>query len=82
MCMSAEKYKQCNLRKGTSCMVSWIPVRAAKVGNIVDVFDAGKRAKWFVEAVGNVAMSKEAVDKQERVFKQFQGSTKGGGIDV
>ncbi len=75
----SESFTQCVMRNGTSETTGYIPSRAARVGNKIELpdFDGGF---WEVISLGH-KMHKAAVQSQSRNYKGFQGSTKGGGID-
>lgn len=73
--MTDKSMTQVSLKRGTSHMVTFIESWAAKVGNQVEILDTGKEM-WDIIGVGSTTN----VDRS-RDFKQFQGSTRGGGID-
>lgn len=77
----SEIYAQCRMRLNNVETVGYIPARAAKVGNEVELFDKdGSSQFWKVLSVGTTR-TKEQVKEAERGYKDFQGSTRGGGID-
>jgi hypothetical protein len=64
---------------GDKRTVGYIEERGAKVGKQVELVDVDGEF-WDVLSVG-YSMSKEAFQRQNRTYKIFQISTKGGGID-
>lgn len=74
-----EFYKQCRFKKGNYETIGYIPSWAAKVGNRVQLLSLDKQFWQVTECGQNVPA--EFVKDNERNYKEFQGSTKGGGID-
>lgn len=73
--MSDKSMTQVSLERGTERTVSFIETWAAKKGNRVELIGMGEEL-WDVVAVG------ATTDKDmSRMYKEFQGSTRGGGID-
>jgi len=72
-------YSQCRFSKGNSNTIAYIPSWAAKVGNNVQLITLDNEF-WRVDEVGE-KVSAEFVKENERNYKEFQASTKGGGID-
>lgn len=72
-------YTQCTFRKGNAETRAWIPSTAAKVGNRVQLVSLDNEL-WDVISTGET-VSKEFIKENERNYKEFQGSTNGGGID-
>ncbi len=76
------KYKQCNFCQGDSRTTAWIPAWAAKSGNSVQLkTHDNPESFWWIESVGDMELDESAIRSQERNYKEFQGSTRGGGID-
>ncbi len=78
--MKDDNYAQCELSRGTFKTTGFIPEWAAKIGNMVELPDFDGDF-WRVDSVG-VVLPKGQLRIQERAFKEFQGSTRGGGIDA
>jgi hypothetical protein len=77
-----EKYKQCMLQKGRGNMVCWIPSWAAHTRNRVQLKDSDNPQEfWQITAVGELEIDESEVRNKGRNYKEFQGSTRGGGID-
>lgn len=76
--MKNEFYCQCRFSLGNRHTHGYIPSWAAKVGNEVELVDLG--GFWRIDEVGE-KVSADFVKDNERNYKEFQGSTKGGGID-
>jgi hypothetical protein len=77
-----EKYAQCEFTRGGESRfytVGFIPIWAAKVGNMVQLVDLDGQF-WKIEVVG-AELDKDKMRTQERGFKNFQVSTRGRGID-
>lgn len=71
----SKEMTQVSLERGTERTVTFIETWAAKVGNKVELIDSGE-GMWDVVAVGGTT------DKDlSRMYKDFQASTRGGGID-
>ena len=79
--MSSELYYWCNLQRENNHTSGYIEERGAKVGSKVELVDLDGEF-WEVMSVSENSVTKDFVRNQERAFKQFQASTKGGGIDV
>lgn len=77
--MKNDTYCQCRFSKGNQFTVAYIPSVAAKVGYEVQLLSLDGEW-WRVDEVGE-KVSAEFVKENERNYKEFQGSTKGGGID-
>lgn len=76
------KYKQCNFSHGVALTTAWIPSWAAQVGNQVQLKDSeDPNIFWHILHVSSAEREEEEVKAQERMYKQFQHSTRGGGID-
>jgi hypothetical protein len=75
--MSAREQK---ILGGDRHTIAWIPEHAAKVGNQVQLLSLDGDF-WEVAGVGSVRKPKEEVKEDERAYKDFQESLKGGGID-
>jgi hypothetical protein len=88
--MKNETYKQCRFRKfikgfhpGTGDYhetVAYIQSWAAVVGNRVQLLSLDGEF-WEVTEVSKEAVSHDFIRENERNYKEFQGSTRGGGID-
>lgn len=72
-------YKQCRFKKDKHETIAYIPAWAAVVGNKVQLLTLDGEF-WEVVEAGSVVPA-DFVKKNERNYKQFQGSTNGGGID-
>lgn len=77
--MSNNLYYWCFLRNGNKHTAGYIPEMGAKVGALVEMVDLDGEF-WTVESVGRSA-TKEYVRANEKKFKDFQHSLKGGGIE-
>lgn len=77
--MKYDNYRQCRLSKGSSKTIAYIPSWAAKIGNEVQLLSLDKEF-WIVDEAGQ-EVSADFVKENERNYKEFQGSTDGGGID-
>lgn len=77
--MKIEYYNQCRFSKGTHKTIAYIPSFAAKVGNEVELLSLDGEF-WKVDEVGE-KVSVDFVKENERNYKEFQGSIKGGTID-
>ena len=75
-----EQYFQCTLTKGEETTIGWIEERGAFVGAIVELLDLDGEF-WTVTIVGDKSLPKSLIRENERKFKAFQKSTRGGGID-
>lgn len=75
------QYVQCKLKKDNSFTHGYIEERGAKVGAFVELIDFDGEF-WEVISVSDIFIDKDMIRKQERNYKFFQGSTRGGGIDV
>jgi hypothetical protein len=73
-------YYWCTLKKGTTTTMGYIEERGAKLGTSVELIEDNSEL-WEVVCVSEQPVSKEYVRSLERKYKQFQGSTRGGGID-
>ena len=78
--MSKSDYYWCQLENGTKQTVGYIPAKGAKVGRMVEMVDLDGEF-WRVTSVQEPGVSKDYVRSQEKRFKEFQGSLKGGGIE-
>ncbi len=74
-----DKFAQCKMINGDAVTTGFIPLWAAKVGNTVELPELDGE-NWLITSVGTV-VSQEQMRSKERAFKDFQGSTRGGGID-
>lgn len=75
-------YKQCEFGIGNRRTIAWMPAHAAIAGNSVQLKDSSDPEEfWEILSVGEIELSEEAVRRQARNYREFQGSTKGGGID-
>lgn len=72
-------YFWCTLKNGNKETCGYIEKRGAKAGNRVELPDLDGEF-WEVTLVFTPGVSKEFVRTEERSFKDFQGSLKGGGI--
>lgn len=81
MNMTDERFKQCKFKKGDTYTIAYIPEHAAKVGNRVELLTLDGDF-WEVISVSEQSVSKQAVKDNERNYKAFQASTRGGGIDA
>lgn len=77
--MKTEFYKQCRFKKDKYETIAYIPSWAAVVGNKVQLLTLDGEF-WEVVEAGN-EVSADFVKENERNYKEFQGSTRGGGID-
>lgn len=77
--MTEEMFHWCQLANGDKRTAGYIEARGAKVGAQVELIDLDG-ALWQVLTVGD-AVPKEQVRQNEKRFKAFQDSLKGGGID-
>ncbi len=82
--MKEETYKQCRFKRdgdtaGTYETIGYIPAWAAVVGNHVQLKSLDNKF-WQVTEAGNEVPASFVRDN-ERNYKQFQESLKGGGID-
>ena len=75
-----EKYYWCELSKGTTTTYGYVEERAAKLNAQVELVDYGTDL-WKVVSVSNEPVTKEFVRSKEKLYKQFQGSLRGGTID-
>lgn len=76
------KYRQCTLSLGKAVRTGWIPSWAAEPANLVQLKDTDDpEAFWTVLTVGSTERNESQVRVDERGYKEFQGSTRGGGID-
>lgn len=81
-----EMYKQCKFQKNdlddnaVLYTTGWIEEHGAKVGNRVELLSADGEF-WTVVSVSEQALPKESIRANERNFKEFQKSLRGGGID-
>ncbi len=73
-----ETYHWCQLANGDKRTAGYIEERGAKVGAKVELTELDGEF-WEVLSVGD-AVSKDFVRSNERRFKDFQASLKGGGI--
>ncbi|MEM7033792.1 MAG: hypothetical protein AAF629_29885 [Chloroflexota bacterium] len=77
--MTDTMFYWCNLANGDKRTCGYIEARGARVGAKVRLIDLDGQF-WQVLTVGR-AVPKETVRNNEKRFKAFQGSLKGGGID-
>ncbi|MEM0987734.1 MAG: hypothetical protein AAGK00_02560 [Pseudomonadota bacterium] len=77
--MTEETFHWCQLANGDKRTAGYIEARGAKVGAQVEMIDLDGEL-WDVLSVGE-AVSKDFVRKNEKRFKGFQESLRGGGID-
>ena len=77
--MTQDLFHWCNLANGEKRTCGYIEARGAKVGARVQMIDLDGEL-WDVLTVGD-AVAAEQIRKNERRFKAFQSSLKGGGID-
>lgn len=75
-----QMYYWCQLRRGNRYTCGYIEERGASIGNKVELVDLDGKF-WEVTSVGQPGVTKEFVRKSERGYKDFQGSTRGDGID-
>lgn len=76
--MTDQVFHWCQLANGQKRTCGYIEARGAKVGNKVELVDLDG-AFWDVLSVGE-AVPADQVRANERRFKAFQASLKGGGI--
>lgn len=76
--MTDQLYHWCNLANGDKRTCGYIEARGAKVGSKVELLDLD-RELWEVLTVGNPTPA-DQVHANERKFKAFQASLKGGVI--
>lgn len=76
--MTDQVYHWCNLANGDKRTCGYIEARGAKVGAQVELLDLDGEL-WDVLTVGDPVPA-DQVRKNERKFKAFQDSLKGGGI--
>ena len=76
--MTDQVFHWCNLANGNKRTCGYIEARGAKVGNRVELVDLDGEF-WEVLTVGDPVPS-DQVRANERRFKSFQSSLKGGGI--
>lgn len=74
------KYKQCRFKRGDCYTIAYIDASAAKVGNKVQLLTLDGEL-WDVIEASSDSVTHEFVKENERNYKQFQGSLKGGTID-
>lgn len=76
-------YNQCRMSRvddnGKRFTVAYIPSWCAKVGIKIQLVTLDNDF-WRVDEVGE-KVTADFVKENERNYKEFQGSTKGGGID-
>lgn len=77
---SKEFYRQCTLHKKvadkTSCTVSWIPERFAKIGNICELYITASDLQddWKIVSVGTTKLTGKEVNEKSRSNKDFTHS--------
>ena len=76
----ADMYYWSQLRNGDKHTCGYIEERGAKVGSFVELVDTDGEF-WEVTRVSQPGFTKEYVRGNEKNYKQFQKSTRGGGID-
>lgn len=72
-------YYWSHLQNGNKHTVGYIEERGAVVGHKVEMIDLDGEF-WTVNSVASKGVTKEFVRNNEKKFKAFQGSLKGGGI--
>lgn len=77
--MSDDLMYWCRLKNGDKETIGFIEERGAKIGSLVEMVDIDGEF-WEVTHVG-YSQPKSEVRQNERRFKNFQGSLRGGGID-
>ena len=77
--MTDTLYHWCNLANGSKRTCGYIEARGAKVGSLVELVELDGEM-WEVLSVGDPVPSSQ-VRQNERRFKAFQDSLRGGGID-
>ena len=75
-----EMYTQCLLQSGQRMTTGWIPTTAARRGHRVTLPDLDETV-WTVVEVYTLCIPAATMVQHARDYKDFQGSTKGGGID-
>jgi hypothetical protein len=65
-------FRQCSLKSGNMCLVSWIEERGAKVGYRVTL--EGEEGWWDVVGVGSYRASAEEVAGMSRAAHDFKKS--------
>ena len=76
----SEQYYWVEMQKGDTFTKGYVEERAAKLGAQVELV-ADDNELWTVTRVSERPTPKELVRQHERAYKEFQGSTRGGGID-
>lgn len=77
--MTDEMFHWCQLANGDKRTAGYIEARGAIVGAQVEMIDLDGEL-WDVLTVGD-AVPKDHVRKNEKRFRAFQDSLRGGGID-
>lgn len=75
-----QMYYWTQLQRGNQHTCGYIEERGAKVGAFVELVDLDG-AMWEVTSVSDKPVTKEYVRNNEKRYKAFQKSTRGGGID-
>ena len=75
----SKTYHWCHLKNGDKRTCGYIEDRGATVGSSVQMIDLDDEF-WEVTSVQNESVTKEYVRNNEKRFKGFQASLKGGGI--
>lgn len=72
-----ENLYQCELSQGTTRTHGYIPERAAKVGAMVEIKEAGFDGLWRVDSVSDKASPKDVVKRYEELNRNSFGSIHG-----
>ena len=78
--MADTMYYWAQMRNGNKHTCGYIEERGAKVGAFVELLDLDGEM-WEVTSVASDPVTKEYVRNNEKKYKAFQKSTRGGGID-
>lgn len=78
--MAETTYHWCQLKNGNKHTCGYIEERGAVVGKHVEMVDLDGEF-WEVLTVAHPGVPKSFVRENEKRFKAFQGSLKGGGIE-
>lgn len=78
--MADTMYFWAQMRNGDKHTCGYIEERGAKVGAMVELTDLDGEF-WEVTSVSIPGVTKEYVRANEKKYKAFQKSTRGGGID-
>lgn len=73
----SELLYQAELSQGTTRTRGYIPERAAKVGAMIEIKEAGFDGLWRVDSVADRASPKEVVKRYEEMSRNAFGSIDG-----